>query len=148
MKSKTILVVDDEPDVLETIVDVLENCRIVTAGTYDQGMQLLETNAYDMAIFDIMGVRGLDLLETAVRKGIPAVMLTAPAISPDYITKSMELGAVSYIAKQDLAHLDSLVAELFEVLERGESPWPYAIKRLEPLLGDRLPAEWKDKYKK
>jgi hypothetical protein len=76
------------------------------------------------------------------------VMLTAPAMSPEYILKSMELGAVSYIAKEDLAHLDTLLLELFEVLQQGRSPWPHTIKRLEPLLDKKLPCGWKEKYKK
>ncbi len=71
MKCKTILVVDDEPDILETIVEVLENFRVETAGTFNQATGLLETRAYDMAILDIMGVKGLDLLATAVRKKHP-----------------------------------------------------------------------------
>ncbi|MBI5250386.1 MAG: response regulator [Desulfomonile tiedjei] len=148
MKCKTILVVDDEPDVLETIVEVLERHQIQTAGTFGKALELLETQRYDMAILDVMGVKGLDLLATAVRKEIPAVMLTAPAMNPEYILKSMELGAVSYISKEDLAHLDALLAELLGVLERGESPWRHTMERLEPTLDERLPVGWKDEYKK
>lgn len=148
MKSKTILVVDDEPDVLETIVEVLEKFRVETAGTFRKALELLETQTYDMAILDIMGVKGLDLLKAAVKKEIPAVMLTAPAMSPEYILQAMELGAASYISKEDIVNLDALLGELFCVLQQGQSPWRLTMKRLEPLLNLSLPQGWKEKHKK
>lgn len=148
MKFKTVLVVDDEPDILETIVEVLEKFRVETAGTFSKALELLETQTYDMAILDIMGVKGLDLLKAAVRREIPAVMLTAPAMSPEYILQAMQSGAVSYISKQDLVNLDALLAELFCALEHGQSPWRLTMERLEPLLNQRLPQGWKEKHKK
>ena len=93
LKGKTILAVDDEPDVLETIVELLDMCRIETAGNFDKAQQLLRTRSYDMVILDIMGVKGLDLLDTAVEKAFPCVMLTAPALSPDYLLKAMQRGS-------------------------------------------------------
>jgi CheY-like chemotaxis protein len=148
MEYRTLLVVDDEPDVLETIVEVLENWRIRTAGTFHRAMELLETEKFDLTILDIMGVKGLDLLSAAVRRNVPAVMLTAPAMSPDYILKAMELGAVSYISKEDLVNLDSLLSELFTVLQNGESPWRHTMKRLAPLLDQTSEPGWREKFHK
>jgi DNA-binding response OmpR family regulator len=148
MEYRTILVVDDEPDVLETVAEVLENWRVRTAATFNQAMELLETEEYDMTILDIMGVKGLDLLAAAARKNIPAIMLTAPAMNPDYILKAMELGAVSYVSKEDLVNLDSLLKELCSILDSGQSPWPHTMKRLEPFLDQTSPADWREKYPK
>jgi CheY-like chemotaxis protein len=100
-----------------------------------------------MVILDIMGVKGLDLLDTAVEKDFPCVMLTAPALSPDYLLKAMQRGATSYLPKEDLANLDSLLTELFEILANGESPWRHTMKRLEPLLDERFPSGWKENYR-
>jgi DNA-binding response OmpR family regulator len=146
LSGKAILIVDDEPDVLETIREILEQCHVETAGSFASAQQLLETNTYDLVILDIMGVQGLHLLDAAVRRNFPAVMLTAPALSPEYILESMQRGAVSYLPKEDLAHLDSLLQELFAMLDSGESPWPSTMKRLEPLLDDRFPSDWRSRF--
>jgi DNA-binding NtrC family response regulator len=147
LKGKTILAVDDEPDVLETIEELLDMCRIETAGNFHRARQLLRTKRYDMVILDIMGVKGLDLLDTAVEKDFPCVMLTAPALSPEYLLKAMQQGATSYLPKEDLANLDSLLTELFDILATGDSPWHHTLKRLEPLLDERFPSGWKENYR-
>lgn len=145
MRKKTILVVDDEPDVVETIVEILETCRVETAGTYHTGLEMLQSHTYDLVILDIMGVKGLDLLEEAVRLDFPAVMLTAPAVNPEYLLKSIERGAVSFIPKHDLAILNELLAEILTVIRNGQSPLLHTIKRLEPLMDEFFPSDWKTK---
>jgi CheY-like chemotaxis protein len=147
LKGKTILAVDDEPDVLETIAEILDVCRIETAVSFDKAQQLLSAGRYDMVILDIMGVKGLDLLDTAVEKDFPCVMLTAPALSPEYLLKAMQRGATSYLPKEDLANLDSLLTDLFDIMAKGGSPWHHTLKRLEPLLDERFPSGWRENYK-
>jgi DNA-binding NtrC family response regulator len=147
LTGKKILIVDDEPDVLETATEVLHMCQIDTAGTFGNAEELLETFQYDMVILDIMGVKGLNLLDIAVRRGFLPVMMTAPAMNPEYILQSMQRGAISYIPKEDLSMLDLLVAELFEIQARGQSPWRHTLRRLEPVLDERLPAGWRETYK-
>ncbi len=56
LKGKTILVVDDEEDVLETIKDILETSNIDTALDYNTAVEKIFLNKYDLAILDIMGV--------------------------------------------------------------------------------------------
>ncbi len=46
-------------------------------------MKFLESKPYDVVILDIMGVRGFDLLELSVKKGLKVAMLTAHALSPE-----------------------------------------------------------------
>ena len=64
LKNKVILVVDDEPDVLETVEEELDMCLIHKAGDYDTALQLLLSYTYDIVILDIMGVNGFELLKT------------------------------------------------------------------------------------
>ena len=78
-----ILVVDDEADILETVEDLLEESHVDTARDYKSASQKIKERQYDLAILDIMGVDGLQLLEEAVKRQIPTVMLTAHAISPE-----------------------------------------------------------------
>jgi len=80
LNGKRLLAVDDEPDVLESLEELVladaPGCRIDKAGRYEDAVALLERNAYDLVVLDIMGVRGFDLLETAVRRGFKVAMLT------------------------------------------------------------------------
>ena len=42
LDGKKILIVDDEPDVLETLEELLPMCDISTAATFDEAKKLLE----------------------------------------------------------------------------------------------------------
>ncbi len=145
--NKKILAVDDEPDVLELVADVLCDCNVETAKDFETAKSLLAANAYDLVILDILGVRGLDLLDIAVERDCPAMMLTANALDPGHIMQSMLRGAVSFVPKEDIDKLDALVSELFQLLKSGESTWSHTIKRLAPLLDEKFGAEWRDAYR-
>ena len=90
LTDKKILIVDDEPDVLDTLEDLLSTCEVTKAGGFDEAKELLEQQTFDMAVLDIMGVSGYDLLDVAVKHDVPAVMLTAHALTPDNIVKSFK----------------------------------------------------------
>jgi DNA-binding NtrC family response regulator len=92
---KRILLVDDEPDVLDTLEDLLPMCETVKASNFKAAKEFLETEYFDMTILDIMGVEGFQLLEIATQREVTAVMLTAHALSPDNIVKSYKEGAAS-----------------------------------------------------
>ena len=105
LKGKKILIVDDEPDVLETLKDLLPECEVVTASSFGEAKALLETQQLDMAILDIMGVAGYDILKIAAEKKVTAVMLTAYALSPDNVAKSYKEGAAYYVPKEEMVHM-------------------------------------------
>ena len=107
LENKKILIVDDEPDVLESLEELLDMCSIVRAETFETANALLETQEFDIAILDIMGVDGYQLLETANKKNVVTVMLTAHALSPDNIKKSYLGGACSYIPKEEMINIES-----------------------------------------
>ena len=56
LKDKIILVVDDEPDVLETVGEELDMSLIHKAGDYDTALQYLLSYTYDIVILDEIGV--------------------------------------------------------------------------------------------
>ncbi len=145
LKGKQILAVDDEEDVLETIEDILDGVNVDTARDYESASQKLKTTRYDLAILDIMGVNGLTLLEEAVGRNIPAVMLTAHAINPEALMDSIQKGAISYIPKEKLAELDELLEELLEAFEQGEPPWKLLFSKLGEYFDDRFGPGWKEK---
>jgi DNA-binding response OmpR family regulator len=74
LENKKILIVDDEPDVLESLEELLDMSTTVRAQSFEEANRLLETQTFDIAILDIMGVDGYQLLGTAHKKKVVAVM--------------------------------------------------------------------------
>ena len=147
LNGKTILAVDDEPDILEVlreeILSEAPDCIIDTAATYEKASELMVSYTYDLVILDIMGVRGFDLLKSATSRPypFPTVMLTAHAFSPESFKKSVELGARAYLPKDKLG---SLVPFLEDVLtyEYGHA-WRRILKSIEGALDKKWGAYWK-----
>jgi len=123
LAGKKLLIVDDEPDVLETIIDLLEMCIIDTATDFETAEKLLNQNKYDVVVLDIMGVKGYDLLEIANIRGVPALMLTAHALSPDNFVKSISKGAKAYIPKEKMAEIADYLSDLLKAEEGIEKPY-------------------------
>jgi two-component system, OmpR family, KDP operon response regulator KdpE len=123
-----ILVVDDEPDVVESVrlgftlqwreVDVLG------AGTAEQALDAVEHDHPDIVLLDV-GLPGADGFE-ALRQirafsDVPVVMLTARDDAMDKV-KGLELGADDYVTKP-FNHLE-LMARVKAVLRRLDMPAP------------------------
>ena len=102
IKGKRILIVDDEPDILETLEELLTTADIIKATTFEQAKGLLETERFDFAILDIMGVNGYELLKITNGKNIKAIMLTAHALTPEDTIKSHQEGAALYVPKDKM----------------------------------------------
>jgi len=145
LKGKHILAVDDEKDILETIVEILDESEVDTARDYATAYAKIKERRYDLAILDIMGVDGLQLLEEAVEREIPTVMLTAHAISPETLMESIQKGAISYLPKESLADLDELLNDLLQAHQRGEPPWKLLFEKLGDYFDKRFGPEWKEK---
>ena len=145
LKGKHILAVDDETDILETIEEILEESKVDTARDYKSASQKIKERKYDLAILDIMGVDGLQLLAEAVQREIPTVMLTAHAISPETLMESIQKGAISYLPKESLADLDDLLNELLAAFYRGEPTWKLLFDKLGDYFDERFGSEWKEK---
>jgi DNA-binding NtrC family response regulator len=148
LKGKKILIVDDEPDILDVLEELLSMCEIDRASTFDEAKTLLESRDFDMAILDIMGVDGYTLLAVAKRKNIPALMLTAHALSPGNVVRSIREGAVSYIPKDEISRIADFLTNIFEAQEKGENPWRVWQDRLPSSYFERKwGAAWQDRDK-
>jgi DNA-binding NtrC family response regulator len=144
LAGKSILAVDDETDILETIEDLLEEANVDTARDYESASEKIRKQTYDLVILDIMGVNGLQLLEESVAKGFPTVMLTAHAVNPEALMASIRKGAISYLPKESLSDLDELLNDLLGAYERGEAPWKLLFKKLGAYFDERFGADWKN----
>lgn len=143
LKDKVVLVVDDEPDVLETLEEELDMCLVHKAQDYDTAYQHLVSYTYDIVILDIMGVNGFELLKISVSKGFPTVMLTAHALSPESMKTSIKLGAVSFLPKEKVFMIRTFLEDV--VLGRGKPVWRKLFERLEDYFSKRFGPDWKEK---
>ena len=145
LKDKVVLVVDDEPDVLEMVEEELDGCIVHKAGDYDTALQYLLSYTYDVVVLDIMGVNGFELLKNAVSRGFPAVMLTAHAVTPEALKKSIKLGAISFLPKEKVSELKEFLEDV--VLNGRKSIWLKLFDRMGNYFNRRFGPDWKEKDK-
>jgi DNA-binding NtrC family response regulator len=141
LNGKTILAVDDEADVLsileEEVMRAAPKCKFEKATSYEEAAKKLESQTYDVVILDIMGVRGFDLLDLAVKKNLRVAMLTAHALTPEALKRSFEMKARAYLPKEKLGEI---VPFLEDVLKYEYLPgW----KRLMEKLEEFFKVRWK-----
>jgi len=144
LRGKWVLVVDDEQDILALITEMLDMCRMDTAASFEEAKGLLERNDYDAAILDIMGVRGYDLLEIANQRKIPALMLTAHALSKEDLKKSAEQGASFYAPKDEINQIDVFLADVIEAREKNRNIWAKWYDRLGGFCDRRFGPKWRE----
>lgn len=126
-----LLVVDDEPTLLETVEQKLrrEGFTTFVADSAEEGMRIYKRVRPDLIILDIMLPRrsGYDLCR-AVRKdgSTPIIFLSARADESDRV-KGLELGADDYVVKP--FNLSELVARVRAVLRRSHGDTNEAVER-------------------
>jgi len=138
-----ILVVDDEPDILETVEDLLDTCLVHKASTYEEALQYVLSYTYDVVILDIMGVKGFELLKESVNRGFPTIMFTANALSTESLKKSIQLGAVSFLPKEKAAELPTFIKDI--VSGGGKPVWRKLFRKLEESFNVSFGPDWKEK---
>jgi CheY-like chemotaxis protein len=143
LRDKVILVVDDEPDVLDTVSEELDMCIVHKAKDYDTALQYLLSYTYDAVILDIMGVNGFDLLRASVERGFPTLMLTAHALTPEALKKSIKLGAISFLPKERMDDLKEFLEEV--VMDTGRPLWIKFFDKLGAYFNKRFGPDWKEK---
>lgn len=122
---KRILVIDDEPDIVELVSYNLkkEGFQVDTCFDGESAIVKIRDNSYDLIILDLMlpGMQGLELCRI-IRKepattDIPVIMLTAKSEEVDKVL-GLEMGADDYITKPFSPR--ELVARAKAVLRRAE----------------------------
>ncbi|MFO7737938.1 MAG: universal stress protein [Desulfatiglandaceae bacterium] len=148
LDGKRILAVDDEPDVLETLSELLDMCEVVKAVSYEEAKKLLNSERFDMAILDIMGVDGYKLLALTREKDVIPVMLTAHALSVEDTVKSFREGAASYIPKDEMAEIATYLRDILEAKEKGKHSWWRWLDRFRSYYNGKFTADWQTKIDK
>lgn len=146
LEGKKILIVDDEPDILDTLEELLPMCEITKASDFEQARSAMLNNHYDMAILDIMGVNGYQLLELANEKDIIAVMLTANALSPENVFRSYREGAASYIPKEEMVNITIYLQDILEAKRENKSFWWRWHDRFSKFFNKEFGPKWEEQY--
>jgi DNA-binding response OmpR family regulator len=119
---RTVLIVDDEPKIVQLARDYLEHAgfAVLTAGDGPSAIQVVRTRRPDLVVLDLglPHLDGLDVTRTLrAESSTPIVMLTARDDELDKLL-GLELGADDYITKPFSPR--ELVARVRAVLRRSE----------------------------
>jgi len=144
LNGKKILAVDDEPDVLAVLEEeILEACpasQFDKASQFEVAYEKLNSQTYDLVLLDIMGVRGFDLLSLAVSRNVTVAMITAHALFPQALKRSIEIGARAYLPKEKIGEV---VPFLEDILKYGFLPgWERLFQNLEEFFNTRWGKDW------
>jgi len=144
LDGKRVLIVDDEPDILDTLEDLLPMCETFKAASFDEARDMIATKQIDLAILDIMGVDGYKLLELSKEKGIVTVMLTARALSPGDVMKSYKGGADSYVPKEEMVNITTFLVDVLEAKQKGKNTWNQWMHRLGSFCEKTFGKDWQE----
>src|SRR4051794_29875800 len=131
-----VLVVDDEPDLLELLEMTLSRMGLDTsrAESVGEAIRMLDRDAYDLCLTDwnLPDGEGLRVVEHITQKAldVPVAVITAFG-SPENAVAALKAGAFDYLAKPvALEQLRALVKQALKVPEKTQAPSSYQ------LLGD------------
>jgi DNA-binding response OmpR family regulator len=120
---RTVLVVDDEPEILRIVRDYLERAgfAVLTAGDGEAAVAAARRQRPDLVVLDLTlpNLDGLDVARALRRDGeVPIIMLTARTEESDRVA-GLELGADDYVPKPFSPR--ELVARVRAVLRRVDA---------------------------
>ncbi|ADK83040.1 response regulator transcription factor [Sediminispirochaeta smaragdinae] len=99
---KHILVVDDEPHILQILHFLLtdEGYQVTTVETGEAAVETADSEDFDLVVLDLAlpGIDGFSVCRTLRDKGIPILILSSHD-EDDYVVSGLELGALDYVRK-------------------------------------------------
>jgi two-component system response regulator RegX3 len=125
--SPRVLLVDDEPDIVEPLTYALEHdgFQVASVAEGQAALDLARSNTFDVVILDVMlpGMSGIDVCRTLRNESdVPIVMLTARDAEVDRVL-GLELGADDYVTKPfSTAELTSRVRAILRRRELDREP--------------------------
>src|SRR5256886_867817 len=135
-----VLVVDDEPDLLELLELTLSRMGLDTtrAQTVGEATRLLDTQAFDLCLTDMRlpDGEGLTVVEHITNKAldVPVAVITAFG-SAENAVAALKAGAFDYLAKPvALEQLRALVKQALKVPEKPAAPSSYQLLGESPAI--------------
>lgn len=104
MKQYDILVIDDEQVILEALLKVgkVENLKIDTTLSGEEGLEKLKTNEYKLIVCDLIlpDLHGFEIVQYVTSNNIPApIVVTSGYSTIDNAIKAMQYGAIDFLPK-------------------------------------------------
>jgi len=146
VKGKRVLVIDDEPDILELLDITLSRMGldVSTASTLSAGRRALADQRFDLCLTDMRlpDGNGLDLVGEITRDypNLPAAVITAHGRVEDAV-QALKVGAFDFVSKPvDLADLRNLVNQALKLSsttpQNNELPAAVSASKLDRLIGE------------
>jgi DNA-binding response OmpR family regulator len=145
MSKETILIVDDEEDILELLKVNLKNegYSILQTMTGEEAIKIAKHSSPDLIVLDLMlpGIDGLEvtkyLRKTESTEDIPIVMLTAKGEETDVVT-GLELGANDYMSKPfSPRELTARIRAILRRRQRHSKEEPVRVRQEGDMIIDR-----------
>ncbi len=135
MKQKKIVVVEDEPDLVDVVTYNLERegYSVLASQRGDEGLNLIRSQAPDLVLLDLMlpGMDGLSICRQmksdSSMKEIPIIIASAKGEESDVVI-GLEMGADDYLAKPFSPR--ELLARIRAVLRRGAPKVNVSVDRI------------------
>jgi two-component system, NtrC family, response regulator PilR len=125
MPDARVLIVDDEPDLVELVALTLQRMGLSSqsAGSLHDAQRLVLTETFDLVLCDMRlpDGNGLDFLDwlQGKRPGIPCAVITAHG-NVETAVRALKLGAFDFLSKPlDLAALRRLISSALKLAERA-----------------------------
>ena len=135
-----VLVIDDEPDLLELLELTLSRMGLDTtrAQSVEEAIRLLDAQAFDLCLTDMRlpDGEGLRVVEHITDKGldVPVAVITAYG-SAENAVAALKAGAFDYLAKPvALEQLRALVKQALKVPEKPAAPSSYQLLGESPAI--------------
>jgi PAS domain S-box-containing protein len=100
LAGKTILIVDDDADVCESVADILrdEGCEIITNRSGSEALETIDSRRVDLVLSDVVmpDMDGYDLFQSLQhsRPELPVVLMTAYYYDKDHVLKRSKAGGL------------------------------------------------------
>jgi two-component system nitrogen regulation response regulator NtrX len=123
VRKHTVLVIDDEPEILKTVSGLLEDegYRAAAASDGGEGLARVAEGDISLILLDISmpGIGGIETLERLKQSsaGVPVIMISGQA-TVDVAVKAIKLGAVDFVEKP--LEPDRLLLTIRNVLEKED----------------------------
>ncbi len=146
MKEKSILIVDDEKNILLTLSQSLETLQVEidTAANGEEALAKLKEKEFDLILLDIRmpGMDGMEVLRRVreIRPDIRMIMISAYG-TIELAVEAMKLGAVDFLPKpfspQEIRDMVSRVLDREKLDEQKVADYGSAIELAKRSIGDR-----------
>jgi two-component system response regulator HydG len=145
----TVLVVDDEPPIVDSLQKILEreSLRVLTAGSGGEALEIIRREPVSVLLTDLMmpGMSGMDLLRASksVAPETETVLMTAYGTVENAV-EAMKQGAYDFVTKPiKRAHLVRVIGKAIEkrslVQENRSLRAQLAAEKRRTLIGQSLP---------